>query len=133
MADSMLLDVARMVQFDADLRSRVEVALVAGGYVAADLQRVLTWLMAAPASTWGGIIDDPQVQAILAENPALADPGASLASLVTVTSDGPPLAPSWSFTSSEIPDALIIAGIQAAYTGRATNGLPLTRADEGSS
>ena len=53
-----------------------------------------------------------------------------LASLVTVTTSGPALAPVHKVDSTVIPDSLIIAGIRAAHKQRARWGLPITRADE---
>lgn len=127
--DSALLTAARIVLHDANLRDRVKVALIAGGYHAADFDQLLTWVLASSdlPGLLGKILDDAEVQAILAATPALKDPGTSLASLVEVKPEGPALAPTYRITSSVIPDALIIAGIRAAYEQRSIYGLPITR------
>ena len=130
--ESPLLDTARVVMHDHDLRDRVRVALTGGGYHVADLDQFLTWLLSSPAlaEVMQALVDDPAVQAILDDHPHLTGEGAMLASLVTVTTSGPALAPVHKVDSTVIPDSLIIAGIRAAHEQRARWGLPITRADD---
>ena len=127
MTESALLNTARVVMHDGNLRDRVRVALTADGYHVADLGHVLTWLLSSSAlvDLVQATVDDPDVQAVLAETQSLAD-------IVTVTTDRPGLATVYRVDSTAIPDALIIAGIRVAYQERARYGLPITRADEGS-
>ena len=132
---SSLLNAARAVAYDLDLQLRVRMALTSRGYSVADMDRLLSWLLSTPTIPEMIRAEDapPALAALLDTHPGLGDEGASVADMVTVREDGNDLARVYDVRSDAIPDALIIAGIHAAYAGRATNGLPITRADEGSS
>ena len=96
---------SRLVAHDMDLRARARAALIVGGYVAADFDHVLIFVLTAPR-----------------------DDGGPLADLATVNTTGPDLAPVHECDSTLITDAQLTDVIAWAHAHAADYGLPLTRA-----
>ena len=109
MTESAFLKAHRLVSHDMDLRARARAALIVGGYVAADFEHVLIYVLTSPRD------------------------GGPLADLATVDTSGPPLAPVHVCDSEAITDAMLTDALAAAHEHATDYGLPLTRAADGSS